>query len=290
MCKSKPKNAQSAMLKLLLLSWVFMVGGCAVKFVYNQLDWAIPWYLSDYISLDGSQEDAFDQRLEAYLRWHRTTQLPEYAVFLEKVADDLESGMKETSIRYVQDESSRLGRVLLERLVPDMVMLFQDASDEQVDALFEKFAEDNEEYKEKYIEPPEQEQRNRRARETAKYVERWTGRLRSEQKDLIREGTEKYALMGAEFLQARLAWQAEFRRILAMRSDKEAFGRALTHLLLNEAFGQTAAFQRKFEHNQQLLVSLYLRLDKTLTERQRDKAVEKLRSYAEDFYELAAED
>lgn len=289
MCKSKLKNALIATLKCLFPAVIVLISGCAVKFVYNQLDWAIPWYLDDYMSLNGSQEDVFEARLNDYLKWHRQTQLPEYAVFLEKVADDLESGMTEAGIHHIQERTRELGRTLMTRLAPDMVALFQGATDDQVKELFAKFAENNEEYREEYIEASEKQQRKKRAKETEGYIERWTGRLNSQQKELIREGTDNYALMGQEFLDARLAWQREFRRILAFRDDKQAFEKALTTLLLAEDFGQTDAFQRKFAHNQALLESMYFRLDKTLSERQRERAVKKLRSYAEDFQELARE-
>ena len=197
--------------------------------------------------------------------------------------------MTQSGIHHIQERSRELGSILIKRLVPDMVALFQHASDEQVTELFEKFAENNEEFREEYIQASEKEQRKKRAKETESYIERWTGRLNSEQRDLIREGTESYALMGQEFLDARLAWQEEFRRILAFRADKQAFENALTKLLLAEDFGRSETFESKFAHNQQLLESMYFRLEKTLSERQRERAVDKLRSYADDFKELSRE-
>ncbi|MCG8671463.1 MAG: DUF6279 family lipoprotein [Pseudomonadales bacterium] len=270
-----------------MIIFVFVLQGCAVKFVYNQLDWAIPWYLSDYMSLDGDQEDQFDERLAEYLKWHRQTQLPLYGDFLNQVADKLEQGMTESSIIYVQDRTQALGQVLIERLVPDMVMLFGSASDDQVVALFEKFAEDNQEYREEYIDVSERAQRKLRAKEVQKYIERWTGRLSDDQLALIREGTQQYYLMGAEFLQARLAWQQEFRRILEGRDEKPSFEKALSGLLLSEGYGRSDSFETKLDHNKKILLQLYLKLDSSLTERQRAKAVKKLRGYSEDFHDLS---
>ena len=43
-----------------ILVLVGMTSGCAVKLVYNQLDWLIPWYLSDYLDMNGEQDDFFD--------------------------------------------------------------------------------------------------------------------------------------------------------------------------------------------------------------------------------------
>ncbi|MDX1692237.1 MAG: DUF6279 family lipoprotein [Ketobacteraceae bacterium] len=289
MCKSKLKNARNGLRGAVLMAFVLLLSGCAVKLVYNQLDWVIPWYLDDYMSLNSSQEEVFDKRLKNYLTWHRKTQLPEYGAFLREVADDLETGMTKAGIHHVQERTRELGQVLLQRLVPDMVALFRDASDEQVAELFEAFEKQNEKYREEYIEASEKAQRKKRARETEAYIERWTGRLNSEQKALIREGTSNYQLMGQEWLDARLAWQQEFRRILGVREDEQAFEKALTALLLADDFGQSEAFAAKLAHNQLLLENLYFRLDQTLSDRQRERAVEKLRSYARDFHELARE-
>lgn len=287
MCKSKLNIVNSATLRILLLLAVLLSAGCAVKFVYNQLDWAIPWYLSDYMSLNSHQEKEFKKRLDSYLKWHRKTQLPLYADFLTQVAKDLETGMTEAKLEYIQQQTEVLGQALIERLVPDMAVLFQAASDKQIKALFKKFKEDNESYREEYIEASERAQRKRRAKEVEDYVERWTGRLNKEQRGLIRQGTDQYLLMGEEFLQARIAWQDEFYRILSFREDKDRFEKAFAHLLLTYDFGQSEAFARKLAHNQKVLRAMYLELDKSLSARQRQHAIKKLLDYAEDFRELA---
>lgn len=289
MCKSKPNNATAAIFKCAILGVLVLVSGCAVKFAYNQLDWVIPWYLNDYMSLNSSQEQVFEERLNRYLDWHRKTQLPEYGAFLERVADDLDRGMNQESIHRIQEQTRKLGGALIERLIPDMVAFFRHASDEQVAELFARFAEENAAYTKEYLDVSEKEQRKRRARKIESYVERWTGRLSRVQRDLIRQGADQYALMGAEFYEARLRWQAEFRRVFALRKSEQAFEKALARLLLDEGFGQSEGFARKYEHNQRLLQRLYLRLDGALSKGQRQKAVEKLRDYARDFYELAGQ-
>lgn len=287
MCKSKPNNATAAIFKCAILGFLVLLSGCAVKFAYNQLDWAVPWYLDDYMSLNSSQEKVFEVRLNRYLDWHRQTQLPEYGAFLDQVADDLERGMTQESVHRIQERTRQLGRALIERLIPDMVIFFRQASDEQVAELFARFAKENVEYSKEYLEISEKEQRKQRTRKVESYVERWTGRLSRAQRDLVREGTDQYELMGAEFFEARLRWQAEFRRVLALRESEQVFEKALANLMLNEGFGRSEAFERKYGHNQRLLQRLYLRLDSTLSRGQREKAVDKLRNYARDFYELA---
>ncbi|WP_461422525.1 DUF6279 family lipoprotein [Ketobacter sp.] len=270
---------------LIILS--LLLSGCGVRFVYNQLDWIIPWYLDDYMELDGRQEDAFRSDLDRYLAWHRTEQLPLYAQFLNQVADEAETGLSVDDIARVQLQSEQFAATLVERMKPDLIELFATATDEQVDQLFEKFNKENAKYRKEYVDVPEQKQRQQWQKEVIRYAERWTGDLNKDQLALIRKWSEQFALMGEGVGESRLAWQAEFRRILQLRTDRAAYEKAFVALLDNPQFGRSPELQQKMDANSDLLINLYLNIDKSLTTKQRTKAVAKLRDYADDFVVLA---
>ena len=266
-----------------------LLAGCAVRFVYNQLDWLVPWYLEDYIELDGPQKDLFKKRLDAYLDWHRHQQLPLYANFLNQVADEAEKGLTRDNIATIQARTEQLAQAMIERLKPDMLDLFAMASDEQVRDLFKKFDEDNAQYRRDNIEVSEKEQRRQRQKEIIHYAERWTGDLNNKQRKLIADWSSRFELMGEEIADTRIAWQEEFHRILLLRHDRPAYDKAFSQLLDFPGFGRSPGFQRKLDHNQEILVDLYLALERSLTHSQREHMVNKLRSYANDFRALAAQ-
>lgn len=266
-----------------------LMSGCAVRLIYNQLDWLIPWYLGDYIKLEGPQKELFKDRLEDYLQWHRREQLPLYADFLERAAAQAEKGMTEAEIAATQLRSEELAQALVLRLQPDMIELFALASDEQIDRLFKKFNEDHERYLKDYVQASPNAQRKRRAKEARQYVERWTGSLRKEQRALIDAWADDYELMGEELAQTRMAWQDEFQRILAMRHDRPAYDQAFARLLENPTYGRSERLQQKFDRNQQALVTLYQALDRTLSDGQRNRMVKKLQRYARDFRHLSTQ-
>jgi hypothetical protein len=93
--------------------------------------------------------------------------------------------------------------------------------------------------------------------------------------------------MGEDIAATRLAWQQEFHRILLLRADRAAYESAFSALLDSPGFARSDTFQRKLDHNQQLLIGLYLALEQSLTPAQRTRMVKKMRSYADDFHELA---
>lgn len=274
---------------LVLFLTLILLSGCAVQFVYNQLDWLIPWYLSDYMELDGDQEEVFDQRLQQYLAWHRSEQLPQYAVFLRSVADRAEQRLSRSDIQYVQTETEKFAEALISRLSPDMVELFAMSTDGQLQDLFQQFDRDNQEFREKYIEVSEKEQRKQRQKEVLRYAQRWTGQLDQTQVNLIKTWSKKFELMGEELEAARLVWQKEFRRILQQRHNREVYQAEFEKLLTDPGFGRSEQLQAKLDKNAALLVDLYLELDRTLTEKQRRKMIHKLRSYADDFATLSGQ-
>lgn len=274
---------------VLLACVLLLLNGCAVRFVYNQLDWMVPWYLDDYIELEGPQKALFRERLDAYLSWHRRQQLPLYADFLEQVADRAERGLSPADIDFIQTRTEQLAQAMIDRLKPDMMALFALASDAQVKALFKKFAEDNREYRKENVDVSEKKQRRSRQKEVIRYAERWTGTLTSAQRQLIVDWSGQFELMDADIYETQLRWQDEFHRILLLRHDRAAYEAAFSRLLDTPAFGRSEQMQRKLDANQQLLIGLYLALEQSLSPDQRKHMVNKLRDYAQDFRELAQE-
>jgi len=264
-----------------------MLSGCAVRFVYNQLDWLVPWYLDDYMQLEGPQKTLFKQRLDTYLAWHRKEQLPLYADFLDQVAGRAEKGMSHDDIAHIQARTEQLAQVMIDRLKPDMMELFAMANDEQVASLFHKFEEDNAKYLKENVKVSPGKQRRQRQQEVINYTERWTGSLDEKQRKLIADWSKRFELMQQEVFDTRLLWQQEFKRILALRADRPAYEQAFTQLLDNPGFGQSDELKRKLAVNQALLVDLYLELEQSLSKDQRASMVKKLKDYAKDFRELS---
>ncbi|MAR91405.1 MAG: DUF6279 family lipoprotein [Pseudomonadota bacterium] len=259
------------------------LSGCGVRFLYNRLDWLIPWYLSDYMELSARQEALFDARLEAYLDWHRRDQLPQYAAFLEQVAQQVEQGLDREQIAAIEARTGELAQTLVDRMLEDLIQLLGTVNDRQVEQLFQQLEEDNREYRQEYVDLSADEQRQQRLRDVIRYAERWTGPLTAEQEARLGEWADRFALMGPEVERARLAWQYELRRILEMRGQPEVYAAAFRSLIANPDIGYTPELDAKLAHNSELVVDLYLELDETLTPRQRRHMVDKLRDYAEDF-------
>ena len=80
-----------------LLLW--LVGCSGTTFVYNRLDSILPWYVDDYVELNGHQERQLDQALQPFLRWHRQQELPRYLDLLNKVEASLDQPVTPGEVR-----------------------------------------------------------------------------------------------------------------------------------------------------------------------------------------------
>lgn len=274
--------SQAALLLVMLLP-----SACAVKFTYNQLDWLIPWYLDDYVTLTSDQEAIFASRLERYLKFHRSDQLPLYADFLDSIAVASRDGFNLAELEQIQAKKDYLSDALLVDMAPLLADLIPYLVQQQIDEFFRNLETRNDRFKDKYIEVDENDQRREQAKKIRKRVERWSGDLDEEQIEKIGRWSREYQLMGAEYLQSRLAWQQRLKPLLQKRNDKEYLEKSLRELLATSRLRHSKSSSTKYQYNRQLLNRLYLSLYRSFSDEQRNYMLKQLTSYAQDFRDLA---
>jgi hypothetical protein len=273
-------------IRLILIALVMLLTGCT-KFIYNQLDWLIPWYLDDYVSLNSRQEVMFEERLKGYLDWHRKQQLPVYADFLDAIAESVESGLGMPDLDKFQSRMEFLTDQLFIHLAPALLDLFEELDDAQVEELMRNLAGENEEYREEYVHTVEKNQRNRRFMKLQKFIERWVGELEEDQLGMLETWSQQYQMMGVEFIHARQVWQKRLHEILKRRKEHAFLQPSLNEIFTNRRIGRTEQHQTKLKFNEKLLKQLYLDLHPSLSSLQRNHLVKKLKSYAGDFRQLS---
>ena len=118
------RNATAAVLAMLFLS------ACTSGFVYNRLDWLIPWYVDGYVDLTRAQRDVLRAQLEPRLAWDREEELARQQALQREAEEQRRAAMLISSHRL--DEVASLvnrvieldqGRVVLDDRVADLVDL-----------------------------------------------------------------------------------------------------------------------------------------------------------------------
>lgn len=272
----------------LVLSCTFLLSGCTVKFVYNQLDWVIPWYFNNYLDLKDEQRDMLKEIVDRQLAWHRENELPRYAQFLNESAIYVEDGFTKEELLSQNEKMQGIWDDLIEHILPDAVMLMSTLSEDQLEHLYEKLDDNMEEYIDDYIEVGDEKVRKRHAKDTKRVFKFLVGSVNDEQKDIIKHWAEnEYVSMEQEFLEYQKRWQAKYRLALAQRSNKAFLTEEFEILFKEPESLWGPGYQEKVDRNTEVSQNLFIKLDQKLTQNQREKLLSKLNAYSQDFIELS---
>jgi len=274
------------------MATLLLITACGPRWYYHHLDWMIPWYVDDYLSLDTGQSSELKVRLARQLNWHCHTQLPEYAGFLRSVGKDFEnpdlSVTREQFAHYLET-LKRYWKELMARIGPDMADILITASDEQVDELFRNIEEENQELQRKYVDPPERDILQNRADRMVDRLERWVGNLTDTQYAAVQQWSEQIGTTTDQWIANRRSVQQAFRKLIATRKDDAAFKEKFTALLVSPEVMRTTVYQARLDRNITFMLDLLTDIERTLTGAQRSHLLAYLESLAEDFDVLACE-
>ncbi len=277
-------------LAVVLLS-VAILGGCiSTRFVYNQLDWFITWQLSGYFDLEKPQKQQLRDTVSRTLDWVRTEQLPDYANLLRAIAREAGSGELTTSRwEAIYAQMIVLFDNFLRHVIPDAVAFLSTLSDAQVEYLLDKLEEENEELADEYSgTSPEQRQR-RREKAIVKGMQRFTGKLNSDQKALVSNAVGSMYDNSEEWLEGRRLWQQAFRSLLLERPPKPEFEARLLAISIDPNYVDTPEYRAKVEANQRIVLGLMADLIVALDDAQRKRFQRRMNGFADDFDALAAQ-
>ncbi len=278
--------------KFILLLSFLLITACGPRMIYPNLDWLIPWYVEDYLSLDANQSSALKARLDRHLQWHCRTQLPQYAVFLRKLHRDFENPNHPISEGRLADhylELKEYWRNLVRQIGPDIADILITANDDQINELFKNLEKENHKLKNKYVDRSQEKLVRDRYDMMIQRLGYWLGSLTEAQEDTVEKWSARIIPTGVQWLEHRRRVQGEFRRLLNQRTRNPEFGPAFTNLLLSLENMRTRVYQTQIEENRKLTFTLMARLDSSLSPGQRNHLLNRFESLAKDFERLSCE-
>jgi len=260
--------------------------------VYPHLDWLIPWYVSDYISLDSDQKTMLEARLSKLLDWHCRTQLPAYATTLRALGQDLANPSRPVNAARLQAYNARLTSLwkeLLRQIGPDITAILATGTDDQIDELFVNLEKQNQKFKKEYVDLPPDELVHNREERMVKRTKYWVSKLNAEQKQAVSDWNSQLTPIAIDWLRNREVVQAEARRLLAHRHDNPEFRTAMQVLIINPESKRSVEYQRQIDINTTATINYLVKLDRMLTENQRAYLLDRLESLAADFDVLSCD-
>lgn len=270
-----------------LVLLVLLVGGCSVKFAYNNADRLLRWQVSEYIDLDREQKAVLSARIDEFMTWHRRTQLPEYADQMYLWSQQLTDQVTPEQIAGIFEQMLQWGERMEDRGLPIAVEIMAGLSDDQVAELGPRLELSNAEIAEPEFGLSEEEAQQSWAREFEDAMERFTGRLDIRQRDYIQRKAAGYQPERVLWAEYRRRWQADLLSLLDQRQSDQ-FAAAFSELSRAREDYYGDKYTRVSEENIELSREVAAYVLSNLSQRQSDRLQDSLTKLGDDFAELAA--
>lgn len=272
---------------LFAIALIALVTACSFKTVYNRLDYLIPEYVEGIVTLDDVLEQRLDERTLVLLQWHRNTQLKQYASWLQSLQQDVNGQLTVEQLEQHIAAMEQFWLSLEIKLNDEMAYLLPQLDADQREELFAYLDETNEEFREEYIDPDNDERIEAFAERMIDTYENWIGELSDAQAQAA-ELAASGLISSAELrLERRLEWQQGIRDILASPDSRYDKNQRLLAFLAGFEHDPEGPIKQASDHNRQIIVGLTVEIAQSMTQDQKDHFTSKTDDYIRMFTELA---
>lgn len=262
---------------------VLLLTGCStVRIVYDNADTYLHWRAAHYLDLEGEMADELDERIAAFMAWHRAQALPKYAQLLDDGARRFEKHLTPADLVWGYDSIMTQARESLRAAAVQGAPLLDRLSPQQIANFERRLAEDNRRFARENLKGDERERRKHRTERNVERLEDWVGRLTKAQLERVAQYSERAPLLDDLRDRDHRRLQAE---LLAMIRAHEARKR-LPDFAANWERGRDPAYAAALEASRKEYFAMALDIDRSLTAQQRAKALGELRRYTDDFRTL----
>lgn len=262
---------------------MFLQGCSVTRVAYDNADTLMRWQANSYFDLQGEQTEEFDARLAAFLGWHRSRALPQYARLAGEAAERLQRGLKREDLEWSYDAVQSQVREALGMAAMESAALLDALRPEQISHLERRLAEENRKFAKEQIQGTMDERHKRRVKRNVERLEEWLGPLTDAQKERVRRYSEEAPFSAELRDRERRRRQAEF---LAMLRAREA-RRRLAGWARDWDAGREPAYAEAFRATREAYFEMLLDLDRGLSAEQRERAAGRLRRYGRLFESLS---
>ena len=273
---------------LVILLAVLLLGGCSLRFAYGKLDWLVPWYVRDFVTLDAGQRSDLYRRLAVQLTWHCRTQLADYAAGLRDAqtlfsSDRVDAAQLEVFLR----RGEAWWRAVLGALMPDAGALLAGLSPAQVDELDVSLQRRMADARRDYLSGSEAEQHAARVKRMQKRLHRWLGALSPQQRGRVEAWSRALLPTTETWLLDRERRQSALVDVLRTGADAAALSSHIRPLLLPDEARMPPAHRERQARNRALTLQLLADLFNEADMGQRRRLLGEVDALASQFESMA---
>ncbi|MFV8818952.1 DUF6279 family lipoprotein [Haliea sp. E17] len=269
-----------------VILFALLLTACSsTTFVYNRLDFFIPWYVGKYVDLDRAQEEQLDALLVPFLQWHRQDELPAYSNWLATVREGLKAPLDVAQLRaWGEQTQAAWDRVEL-RGLDWMIAIGENLSDAQVAAFIAELRETQAEYEDEDLSRDNDQYREEARENLEDQLEDFLGQINDAQESMLDSAVAQLWRADRTWLAERARWLDRLEQILQRQPGwQEELRRAVIE---RESFN-SAEYLATYEHNSTVLYAVIAEVINSRSERQDRHLQRKLDGLQRDLARLAA--
>jgi len=274
---------------LLAAAALLLAGGCGmIRVVYNNADTVLRFMARDYGDLDSTQTDQMRAALTRLHEWHRVNELPLYAALAKDAGRRIARGATAEDVAWAIAGVRARYRQLIVRAAEETAPVVATLGPAQLVALDHKFAEDNRKYAKEYLSADEKKRLRAQLKRTLEHFRDFLGDLTPEQEARIERFVKAGARHAVLRFEDRQRWQHDVIALIRQHRRPRELGERLGELFAVPEARRAEEYLREDRRWEGDLAHLVVDLDRTLSPKQRARAVKRFETYAEDFTVLAA--
>ena len=273
---------QKILKKFSLIILIFLTGCSSTTFIYNRIDFLLPWYFAGYVDLSRDQKQYLDELLIPFFSWHRHEELPRYAEIINSVEEILDSEVKVENITLITQDVEESWFRLEDELLLWILPLTKDLSDEQINNFLQVMQTKTIESENKYLKRNDQVYQKDNYNRLRKNLRRFIGTMSKEQLDLVKIASKSMRRVDTEWVQNRKKLVANLGSILQRKESWEKRFISITHR--DDLVSKN--YRDNYAYNIDITNHLIAAILNTRTEKQDKKLRAQLKRYRTDIETL----
>tara|TARA_B110001454_G_scaffold210573_1_gene225220 strand:- start:30 stop:863 length:834 start_codon:yes stop_codon:yes gene_type:complete len=271
------------LIKRLPLIFVLLIVGCSTTtFIYNRIDFLLPWYLGKYVELTRDQKQYLDELLIPFFNWHRSDELPKYLEIINHTENILEGEVKPENIAAISINVEESWFRLEKKVLVWMLPLASDLTDEQIQSFLQVMQKKAKEYENTYLGRGEKDYRQDAYDKIRDNLQRFMGELSQQQLSLVRSYTADMQRRDGVWLQNRKALLVNLSSILERNSGWKD---RLTRINQRDSAVQQS-YRETYVHNLDVIYHLLAEVLNNRSEKQNQRLRQQLLKYRTDIETL----
>jgi hypothetical protein len=288
-----PRIIRQASLWLVLAALLGLSGCNTLKLVYNQSDDLIYWWLDGYADLQNGQKQFTRDTLTDLQRWHRQQQLPEYVALLKRMQTMAPHDITPAQVCAVTEDMKTSFVRTLRYVEPSTTQLAVQLSPDQLRSVRKRFNKTDKAWRDDWLDPDAEGRLSYRTKQATNRLEDFYGRLDKPQRDVLNKWLSESIFdpdMSYAERERRQADTLQTLHRMTQEGSTTAQAQALMRALVDRSFNSPNERYRAYNRDLwQENCEGFAKLHNSTTPAQRQRMVEALRGYENDFKILMAQ-